>query len=302
MESISQLRAICQKPKISDREDIGMNYHDFKTKFEMGLSIYFTWVFIRFGVSANIVTTISGIFALIGGVLFAFNNIWLLWLGILFLELYNILDFSDGEIARYHKSGSIFGWFIDWYMLFIRDAAMFTGLAICAYLAQPNLLIILCGFFAVLTPLMDKTIMGCGWTVISWQRLVKLQKGKLIESLSNDKINSNYEKSELDKNILSKNNLFFILLQRIWRISISIFQHHWSLLVLAILFLAQMAINYFFALSIEFIPYLIIYCGCYGPFYVLVRLFRALKENSFQYKYDLLFHDKNKVKSIDYII
>ena len=114
MESISQLRAICQKPKISDREDIGMNYHDFKTKFEMGLSIYFTWVFIRFGVSANIVTTISGIFALIGGVLFAFNNIWLLWLGILFLELYNILDFSDGEIARYHKSGSIFGWFIDW--------------------------------------------------------------------------------------------------------------------------------------------------------------------------------------------
>jgi len=302
MESISELRAICQKPKISDREDIGMNYHDFKTRLEMGLSIYFTWVFIRFGVSANIVTIISGICALIGGILLAFNNIWLLWIGVLFLEFYNILDFSDGEIARYHKSGSIFGWFIDWYMLFIRDAAMFTGLAISAYLVQPNLLIILCGFFAVLTPLMDKTIMGCGWTVISWQRLVKLQKGKLIESLSDDKTNSNYEKPNFYKNNLSKNNLFFSLLKRIWRISISIFQHHWSLLVLAILLLVQMAINYFFVISIDFRPYLIIYCGCYGPFYVLVRLFRAIKENSFQYKYDLLFHNKNKVKSIDYII
>ena len=32
MESISELRTICQKPKVSDREDIGMSYQDLKSK------------------------------------------------------------------------------------------------------------------------------------------------------------------------------------------------------------------------------------------------------------------------------
>ena len=71
-------------------------------------------------------------------------------------------------------------------MLFVRDAAMFGGLAISAYLSYPSIFIVLCGLLAVLTPFMDKAIMGCGWTVISWQRLVKLQDGKLVGTLDID--------------------------------------------------------------------------------------------------------------------
>ena len=74
MESITQLRVLCQKPKVSDREDIGMSYQDIKSKFELKLSIYLTWVFIYFGISANTITFFSGVAAVIGGVLLSFNN------------------------------------------------------------------------------------------------------------------------------------------------------------------------------------------------------------------------------------
>ena len=47
MESISKLRDICQKPKIVDRENIGFNYQDFKSKCELKVSIYFTWFFLK---------------------------------------------------------------------------------------------------------------------------------------------------------------------------------------------------------------------------------------------------------------
>ena len=39
MESISKLRELCQKPKVSDREDIGMSYQDIKSKIELGISM-----------------------------------------------------------------------------------------------------------------------------------------------------------------------------------------------------------------------------------------------------------------------
>ena len=156
MESISELRAICQKSKVSDREEIGMSYQDFKSKLDLKFSIYFTWIFLRLGISANTVTILSGIAAIIGGILLVSKNIWVVIFGIFFLHLYYLLDYSDGEIARYNNTSSIKGWFLDWYMLFIRDAAMFTGLAIGAYNIESNNFILICGFLAVLIPIMDK--------------------------------------------------------------------------------------------------------------------------------------------------
>lgn len=308
MESISELRAICQKPKVSDREDIGMSYQDLKSKIELGISIYFTWVFLRFGISANSVTLLSGLAAILGGILLSFNNVWIALLGIIFLEIYNLLDYSDGEIARYNKKGSITGWFLDWYMLFVRDAAMFTGLAISAYLIESSLFVTLCGFLAVLTPFMDKAIIGCGWTVISWQRLVKLQNGKLVGTLDENQNSYNKKEINIEKNDLSEkrlpskqNSLIFILIKKVWRVSICMFQHHWSLAALTLILFAQIITNYFYPL-LDFRLYLVIYCGFYGPFYVLTRLYRTLKDNTFQHKYDLIFHNKDKVKAIDYII
>ncbi len=67
METISELRNICQKPKIESREAIGYNYHGFKKRCDLKISIYFTWIFLRLGISANTVTILSVYFVLLVG-------------------------------------------------------------------------------------------------------------------------------------------------------------------------------------------------------------------------------------------
>ena len=51
METIAQLRTLCQKPKVSDREDIGMTYQNLKCRIELKLSIYLTWIFLYLGIN-----------------------------------------------------------------------------------------------------------------------------------------------------------------------------------------------------------------------------------------------------------
>jgi len=295
MESISQLRAICQKPKVSEREEIGMSYQDMLTQYRLGLSVYFTWVFIYFGISANTVTIFSGVAAIIGGILLSFNNIWFVVIGILFVEFYYLLDFCDGEVARYHKKGSIIGWFLDWYMLFVRDAAVFIGLAFAAYNIEPSKLILICGFLSVLTPIMDKTIIGCGWTVIGWTRLKDLHKGT-----NNKKGNKalNFEnKKELFNN---KKSIILKIIKGVGFLSNSIFQHAWSPVLLLLLAINQIVVNSYVDIEFDFRPYLILYCGIYGPFYVFNKLFLVVKRNSMEEKYNVLFHNEGKITEKDY--
>ena len=303
MEKISELRNICQKPKVLEREEIGMSYSGLKTQFDLKLSIYFTWIFLRLGLSANAVTILSGISSIIGGFLLASKSIWIVILGILFLHLYYLLDYSDGEVARYNNKDSISGWFLDWYMLFVRDAAMFTGLSIGAFASEPSKLLIICGFLSVLTPIMDKTIIGCGWTVISWSRLKMLQKG--IENFRDSEEVNLDRKNQQSQTQVPKNNkktLISFLIKKLWRISISIFQHHWSPLMLLLLALSQIIINNYYLLSFDFRHYLIIYAGIYGPIYVFIKLYMAVKRKTFEDRFERLFHDNNNnVSASEYI-
>ena len=300
MECISELRNICQKPKVESREAIGFNYHGFKKRCDLKISIYFTWIFLRLGISANSVTILSGIFCIIGGILLSSRSIWIVILGIAFFYIYSLLDHSDGDIARYNKQSSILGAFLDWYVHLLRDAAMFTGLAIGSFADKPSVFIIICGFLSVLSPIFDKSVVGCGWTVISWNRLERMQKGaEIIDNPEGLDLNSDaalITEEQGEKSI----NFIMILVRRLWRIAVSIFQHHWSPIVLIILAIAQILINAIVSISFDFRPILIFYTGLLGPIYVCIRLCRVIKNNAFEDRYKLLFSKKNDVHERDY--
>ena len=300
MESIPELRNICQKPKIESREAIGFNYHGFKKQCDLKVSIYFTWIFLRLGISANTVTILSGIFCIIGGFLLCSRSIWIVVLGIVFFYIYSLLDHCDGDIARYNKKSSLLGFFLDWYVHYLRDAAMFTGLAIGSFADQPSVFIIICGLLSVLTPIFDKSVVGCGWTVISWTRLEGMQKGtETIDNLEGLDLNSDaalITEEQGEKSI----NLIMILVRKLWRIAISIFQHHWSPFVLIILAIAQILINATVSISFDFRPILIFYAGLLGPIYVCIKLYRAIKNNVFEDRYKLLFSKRNDINVRDY--
>lgn len=298
MQTIDELRSICQTKPIG-------RSHDKKTKVDLFFSIYFTWLFLRLGISPNAVTVLSGIMSIIGGLLLSSKSILIVIIGIFFLHLYYLLDYSDGEVARYNNKVSITGHFLDWYMLFVRDAAMFIGLAIGAFTIEPSKFIIIFGFFAVLTPIMDKTILNSGWTVISWARFRALKTGKeVIDDLVNPlqiENQMNVSENKIKKPVVKSPKLFGNRLFKITKhLSTAIFQHHWSPLVLLILAFIQIIVNKIMLLSFDFRLILIIYAGILGPIYVFIKLYILVKKNAFEDGYKRLFYKKNSITSSDY--
>jgi hypothetical protein len=127
-----------------------------------------------------------------------------------------------------------------------------------------------------------------------------MQKGAgIIDNLEGFDLNNNTA-TITDEQGKKSINFIMILVRRLWRIAISIFQHHWSPLVLIILAITQILINAIVSISFDFRHTLIIYTGLIGPIYVCIRLCRVIKNNTFEDRYKLLFSKRNDVNVRDY--
>ena len=78
--------------------------------------------------SANQVTILSGLIAILGGFLISFESIYITLIGGLCFHIFAILDMSDGEVARYRGQGGVEGHYLDWFMHFITPTALVMGL------------------------------------------------------------------------------------------------------------------------------------------------------------------------------
>jgi len=297
MESISELRTICQSSKIEMRGKLGVTYTDLLKRFFLKISIYFTWIFIRFNVGANEVTILSGIFCIIGAFLVASKSIWFVILGIICFHFYTLLDYCDGEVARYNKTGSITGFFLDWYMHFVRDASVFMGLAFGAFNFKFNIPMVLFGFFSVLTPILNKTILNSGWTVICWSRLDEIVSGKIdfndsIKPISTINKNAHFDTSDALKGHDKKsvNNLFKLV--KVF--ALSIFGHLYSAQILLSLAIMQVFLNAYFWNSLDFRPFLIVYCGIIGPIMIVIRVRSLVKRKAIERGYTRLFSKESQ--------
>lgn len=90
------------------------------------ISIYFTQIFIFLKLSANQVTVLNLLFSL-GGVYFLFLQNYLL--AFILYQFYFIIDCSDGELARYYKTASGKGLFLDRMIHVISEPLLFLGLS-----------------------------------------------------------------------------------------------------------------------------------------------------------------------------
>jgi phosphatidylglycerophosphate synthase len=98
------------------------------------LSIRFTWLLLHSRLSANQVTVLAIGVGMGGAMLLAWSDFWPLLLGVLLLQLSFVLDFSDGEIARYHAHAgrtttNAGGAFLDWIGHYYVPATMIAALA-----------------------------------------------------------------------------------------------------------------------------------------------------------------------------
>ena len=76
------------------------------------LSLPFTFLSLKLGLSPNLVTFLSLIFVLISFQMIIVGDFQSLLIASISLCVYSVLDHSDGEIARINKKPSMWGFFL----------------------------------------------------------------------------------------------------------------------------------------------------------------------------------------------
>jgi len=90
-------------------------------------SYYLTKLLLYTPITANQATISFMIIGIIGSVLFIFNNFWYYLIGMGLINLWQTGDWCDGKIARYRKSESKYGKFLDW----LNDYSITPILLLC---------------------------------------------------------------------------------------------------------------------------------------------------------------------------
>ena len=148
-ESIKELRTICQESRYESEG--GMPW--IERNFFRRISIYFTKLLLKMGISANQATLISFFIGLIAGTFFVFGDPIYWIVGALLLYPCTVFDRVDGEIARYNNSASAAGEYwdgvCDIFLNSYRMACMTFGI----YTLFHELPVLIFGFIAVASPL-----------------------------------------------------------------------------------------------------------------------------------------------------
>ncbi|MGI8631205.1 MAG: hypothetical protein ACR2NA_01470 [Solirubrobacterales bacterium] len=78
------------------------------------LSIRLTWVLLKLGIGADGATLLGIGVGLVGAVMLGTADAWLLLAGLVLLQLSFVLDYSDGEVARFRGTSGPAGGYLDW--------------------------------------------------------------------------------------------------------------------------------------------------------------------------------------------
>ncbi len=145
MESIKQLRKICQHKE--EKEHISLRvYRTF--------SIYLTRIFLSLGLTPNSITIIGFFIGIVGGIFYLYG--YFITGSILFLVFY-IFDFIDGEVARYRKTPSNLGAWLDIITAHLLYPYLFLTLGIGIFWAGYGYFYIILGALAGIAKLIERS-------------------------------------------------------------------------------------------------------------------------------------------------
>ncbi len=111
--SIPEMRQVCQLRRPNAKGKMVWAGHWFNSLVTRHISIYFTWLFVRLGISANATTFLMIPTGLLGVAFLVPHILWANVLGCVLLLLTVVLDCVDGEVARWTKKSSIKGFYLD---------------------------------------------------------------------------------------------------------------------------------------------------------------------------------------------
>lgn len=281
MCSVAELKAKCQNP-------VTQATRNRLDQFYMKSGIYFSWLLIKLGFSANGVTALSGLVCIIGGVLLAMRSPWLISLGIGCFVLFHILDCSDGQVSRYRKQASLYGHFLDGYMHFVFDAAFFGGIGIGALVSFFHVGLAVAAFVAMLVPIMFRLILYCGWTIICYERMNMIRAGR-------EQYHDNVVDVDLDSQSPPTPKTLVKRIRTMIGPALSIFFSSNVPYAFFGLLVIQLITNRLFGAMYDLRIFLIIYVAIVGPLLIIRALRQRLRAKAFDKGYLRLFIHPGKI-------
>lgn len=193
IEGIQELRNICQ-----DRPE-KVVFLTSKYLYRP-LSIYLTYFFLKLRFSANFVSFLSIISAFIGSLFLITANINLIPFGYFFFWFFYLLDFSDGEVARYNKTNSLTGHFIELIAHYIVNILFFMSSAYFLVIYTGHDYIYIFAIFGLIGDVLIKVKNPIIWQVVVVEHL-------RLNSRMRDKSTTKYEVNTEYKNYVNKKKL-----------------------------------------------------------------------------------------------
>lgn len=149
VESMQALKETCQK---SETEPID-------SRAVRRISIYLTWFLLHTPITANKVTILFLAVGVLGSFFLAIGSYWYAIVGALCLGMHLVLDHVDGEVARYRKSSSWFGVFLEVSCHQIVHASIMAGITWGVYRHySPDATVFVFGFSALAFSLIGRDL------------------------------------------------------------------------------------------------------------------------------------------------
>ncbi len=170
--SIKELRKICQ-PEDIDHTPLARTYRS--------ISIYITKLFLYTPITPNQITLLGGVIYMGGAALFTLGSPLMIIIGGLVVRAAILLDYVDGNVARYRGTSSPEGTFLDKLSDCIPQIFLFIFLSFGVYQNYPHILVFAIGCVAVMSIVL-KTLTGLcqDSTLLKMILGRKLKTGKIL--------------------------------------------------------------------------------------------------------------------------
>ncbi|GAA3526443.1 CDP-alcohol phosphatidyltransferase family protein [Nonomuraea rosea] len=133
--SVTDLRRVAQPEGHLERKN---GEHWAGVLYMRRLSIYVTWLLSKTPVTPNQLTWVMTVAGVLAGVVLALPGLWAALAAALLVQVYLLLDCSDGELARWTGKTSLAGVYLDRVGAYFTEAAVLVGLGWRASAVLPD--------------------------------------------------------------------------------------------------------------------------------------------------------------------
>ncbi len=125
--TLAELRDVVQPPDVVGRRS---SEHWAGTLYLRRLSLYLTWVLVPTGVSANAVTWLMIAIGLVGAAVLVIPSWWAVLACAVLMQVQILFDCSDGEVARWRRTTSPMGVYLDRVGHYLTESALPIALGV----------------------------------------------------------------------------------------------------------------------------------------------------------------------------